>query len=281
MGLSKLYSELIKKAEKISKTGLDVLIVGEPGSGRDWLVNHISAAIPYEKLDARDFSQSLKLLQPEKKTMTLYLGNIEELDFENQNTLYRMVEKRELIINTEKFNLGRFFFSAGPKLEEKVRQGFFREDLFRKISAVELKIPPLRERKDDILYYTNLFLEELCKKHRKKFPDFDDDFGNFLIGQPWNGNLGELKSFLESMLLFYKGRTFTVKQARRNLNSKIISDGVQIKPGISLEEYEKRIIYVNLQYYSWNRKKTADALGISERNLYRKIKSYNLEDSKS
>ncbi len=277
---SKVLRELIRKSEKISKTKLDTLILGESGSGKDWIASEIIQNSDLEKIDSSDWRTSLILLeaQPFLKKENIIFFNLENLDLEGQFLLNRAIEKKEIIYNKINIQFKRIFFLADITLLEKVKLGNFREDLFRKISSIQLTIPPLRERKEDILYFTNLFLIELCKKHRKTVPELSENFINFLLTNPWFGNLRELKSLLESIIIFGKGQTVTLKHIPSNYKNSITNRSeLNIRPGISLKIYEKEIIKTNLIQSNGNRKKTSETLGISERNLYRKIKDYNLE----
>jgi DNA-binding NtrC family response regulator len=278
---SKIYRELIKRSEKISKTNLDTLILGESGTGKDWLVSEIVKSTEIEKIDCNDWKVSLALLESEShlKLKTLIFFNLEALDSEGQILLNRAIEKKEIQFNHLKLEFKRIFYLADGSLLEKIKSGFFREDLYRKISNVQIAIPPLRERKEDILYFTHLFLNELCKKYRKTIPELSENFINFLLTNPWYGNLRELRSMLESILIYGKGKSLMVKNIPVNYkNSTLALNELRIKPGISLEIYEKEIIKVNLLQSNGNRKKTSEILGISERNLYRKIKEYKLEN---
>jgi DNA-binding NtrC family response regulator len=278
---SKALRELIRKTEKISKTNLDTLILGESGTGKDWIASEIIQNSDLEKIDSSDWKTSLNLLTSQSilKKENLIFFNLEDLDTEGQLLLSRAIEKKEIIYNKINIQFKRIFFLANASLLEKVKSGNFREDLFSKISSVQLTIPPLRERKEDILYFTNLFLIELCKKHRKTVPELSENFINFLLSNPWFGNLRELKSLLESIIIFGKGQSLTVKHIPSNYKNSITNRSeLGIKPGISLKIYEKEIIKTNLIQSNGNRKKTSEILGISERNLYRKIKDYNLEN---
>jgi DNA-binding NtrC family response regulator len=278
---SKALRELIRKTEKISKTNLDTLILGESGTGKDWIASEIIQNSDLEKIDSSDWKTSLNLLTTQSilKQENLIFFNLEDLDTEGQLLLSRAIEKKEIIYNKINIQFKRIFFLANASLLEKVKSGNFREDLFSKISSVQLMIPPLRERKEDILYFTDLFLIELCKKHRKTVPELSENFINFLLSNPWFGNLRELKSLLESIIIFGKGQTLTVKHIPSNYKNSITNRSeLSIKPGISLKIYEKEIIKTNLIQSNGNRKKTSEILGISERNLYRKIKDYNLEN---
>jgi len=278
---SKALRELIKKTEKISKTNLDTLILGEGGTGKDWIVSEIIKNSDLEKIDSSDWRTSLNLLNAQSilKKENLIFFNMEEMDTEGQLLLYRAIEKKEIFYNKINIQFKRVFFLANVSLIEKVKTGNFREDLFSKISSVQLTIPPLRERKEDILYFTHLFLIELCKKHKKKVPGLSENFINFLLTNPWFGNLRELKSLLESIIIFGKGQSLTIKHIPSNYKNSITNRSeLDIKPGISLKIYEREIIKTNLIQSNGNRKKTSEILGISERNLYRKIKDYNLEN---
>ena len=280
MSLSKNYLELLDKAKKLSKTNLDVLIIGENGVGKHWLLQHIADDSTIEKVDCQEWRSSLNILSKivTHKVTNFNFSYIDNLDPEGQLVLFRTLEKKELIYNECSIKVKRLYFTSHPSIKEKVNKGEFREDLYKKISAIQLSIPALRERKDDIPYYVEIFLAEICKKFRKKIPQISDGFVEFLYSRTWEGNLTELKSLLESMILFGKGRTLDFKNIPEIYKAKqIVRQNISVIHGIKLEEYEKEIIKANLIYFEGNRKKTSEVLGISERNLYRKIKLYKLE----
>ncbi len=280
MSLSKNYLELIEKAKKLSKTNLDVLIIGENGAGKHWLLSHITGESEIEKVDCKEWRSNLNILSKivVHKVNIFQFSYIDNLDPEGQLVLLRTLEKRELIFNECSFKVKRLYFTSHPSIKDKVNKGEFREDLFKKISSIQLSIPALRDRKDDIPYYVEIFLSEICKKFRKKIPQLSDGFVEFLYSRTWEGNLTELKSLLESMILFGKGRTLEIRNIPEIYKAKpIVRQVIPVVHGIKLDEYEKEIIRANLLYFEGNRKKTAEVLGISERNLYRKINLYNLE----
>ena len=281
MSLSKNYLELLEKAKKLSKTNLDVLIIGENGVGKHWLLQHITEDSVIEKVDCQEWRSNLNILSKiaTLKVNIFIFSYIDNLDPEGQLILLRTLEKRELIFNDCFFKVKRLYFTSHPSIKEKVNRGEFREDLFKKISSIQLNIPALRDRKEDIPYYVEIFLTEICKKFRKKIPQISDGFIEFLYSRTWEGNLSELKSLLEAMILFGKGRTLEIKNIPETYKAKpIVRQDISVMHGIKLEEYEKEIIRANLIYFESNRKKTSEVLGISERNLYRKIKQYKLEN---
>jgi DNA-binding NtrC family response regulator len=280
MSESKIYLDLLQKAKKLSKIDLDFHIVGEYGVGKQWFIESITEGKEIEKIDSNEWKTNLHLISHTlpKKIEILHFSSLENLDSEGQLLLNRTLDKRELVYADLYVKIKRLIFTSHPALIKKVETGLFREDLYKKINTIQMTIPPLRERLEDFPYFIETFLELICKKYRKKIPDISEGLLEFLYTRNWEGNLTELRTLLESMILFGKGRTLDKKRIPQNFKTKpVIKTELNVVHGIKLEEYEKEIIKANLIFYDGNRKKTADSLGISERNLYRKIKIYDIE----
>lgn len=280
MSESKVYLELLQKVKKLSKIDLDLHIVGEVGVGKQWIIENITEGKEIEKIDCKEWKTNLHLISHTipKKIDVVHFSSLENLDAEGQLLVNRAFEKRELINEVLHIKFKRLIFTSHPSLTKKVETGLFREDLYKKINTIQLTIPPLRDRLEDLPYYIETFLTQICKKYRKKIPELSDGFLEFLYTRTWEGNLRELRSLLESMILFGKGRTLDKKSIPQNFKIKpSIKSELNVLHGIKLEDYEKEIIKTNLNFFEGNRKKTADTLGISERNLYRKIKLYKLD----
>ncbi len=280
MSESKIYLELLKKVEKLSRTDLDLHIIGEYGVGKQWMIESITEGKEIEKIDCKDWKTNLHLIShtSPKKIEVLHFSSLEDLDTEGQFLVNRTLEKRELIYQDFHIKCKRIIFTSHPSLTKKIETGLFREDLYKKINTIQVSIPPLRDRLEDLPYYIETFLTQICKRYRKKIPELSEGFLEFLYTRTWEGNLSELRSLLESMILFGKGRTLDKKSIPQNFKSKPnLKSEINVVQGIKLEDYEREIIKTNLIFFEGNRKKTADTLGISERNLYRKIKLYKLD----
>jgi DNA-binding NtrC family response regulator len=280
MGYSKLNKELQFKADKLKSKNIDIYIEGEVGSGRDFWVQYINNGFPLEKIQSSTFESDTNILMDEiTEKISIYIDSIENLSLDHQNYLFRILEKREIKQKGKSFPIHNVFTSGTPLIKTLIQEKKFRNDLFQKLSSVQVSIPALRDRKEDIPFFLQLFIEELNKKHKKKIKEFTDGFLDYLMNQKWLGNLAELHSFLETLVIFSKGTKLEKRYIPIELrNSKLNLSNIKISPGYSLKEYEREIIISNLQFTSMNRKKTSEILGISERNLYRKIKEYSLEN---
>ncbi|MCB1141624.1 MAG: sigma 54-interacting transcriptional regulator [Leptospiraceae bacterium] len=277
MGTSKQFKEILFKADRLKSKKIDLYLEGEIGSGRDYWVTYVNGKEP-GKLDCKSWKEDLPFLFEELvENSNVYFDNIEFLDEEGQSFLLRTLEKRTLIFEKNQISISNLFFSSTPEIHNSISNGNFRSDLFRKISAVKLAIPPLRERKSDLAYYTDLFIKELNAKHRKKITTLTDGLQEFILEYNWGGNLAELYSFLETMILFSRGSKLEKKNIPLSFKQKSNYPLIDIPPGYTMEDYERAILINNLAHTGKNRRMTAEILNISERNLYRKIKEYNIE----
>ncbi|MEM4271432.1 MAG: helix-turn-helix domain-containing protein, partial [Candidatus Pacearchaeota archaeon] len=200
----------------------------------------------------------------------LYIDNLENLERYAQLELLRVIETRTL--PNRQLIKGRIFFSATKQILKKIQSGEFREDLFQKIQAVRIEIPSLKEREEDILLFVHHFLKFLNAKYKKQVESVSKKLLEAIQTHSWERNLSELELFLESQIIF--SRKILELHSKPILTPKL--SNLEIKIGLTLKEYEREIILANLRHFQGNRSKTAKALGISERNLYRKIQEYGL-----
>ncbi|MFN3247230.1 MAG: sigma 54-interacting transcriptional regulator, partial [Leptonema sp. (in: bacteria)] len=216
---------------------------------------------------------------------TIFLDEIGELDLESQVRLLRVIEEKSVIRvgSTKPIPVDvRIIAATNKNLLKEVEKGNFREDLYYRLAVAKLVLPPLRERKEDIILLFNHFVVEFNEKYGKSITKLSPEVLKFFQNYDWPGNIRQFKNVLESMVILAQDDTLTINDlpeellkgasptAKRNLVDTII-------PGITLEEYEKAIIQKNLEFTNGNREKTAELLGISSRTLYRKINEYNFK----
>ncbi|HMV80133.1 MAG TPA: sigma 54-interacting transcriptional regulator [Leptospiraceae bacterium] len=287
LGESPQAKKIRDKISLLKGRKFDLLLSGENGTGRDTAADFLSSAnseLPLFKIDCRDWRNDFDFRISSGKFKgkeaafeeNFYFDRLDDLSSEGQGFLLRLIEERTARYS-EKYNIklyGQIFFSASEGLSELVKKKKFRDDLFSRISAVRISLVPIRERRQDIPLYVNLFLEELSKKHKKKIARLDPGLSDFISGHSWLGNLTELKAALEALVLFSKNGKLDKKYLTKNILDIQTRglDSLNIVPGITLAEYEKAVILENLKHFGQNRALAAKALGISERNLYRKIK---------
>jgi two-component system, NtrC family, response regulator HydG len=212
---------------------------------------------------------------------TLLLDEVGEMPMATQVKLLRVLEERavtRLGDNRSRPVDVRVLAATNADLLQKVKDGSFRQDLYFRLKVVTIDLPPLRERRSDIKLLIEHFLQHFRKTHGKDVESIDRDALVALVQYDWPGNVRELRNAVESMVVRAKGNILT----RADLPPEIWAplptdqDGWQFLAGRTWQDVEKNHIRVSLELCGGNRLKTAKAMGLSERTLYRKIKEYGL-----
>ena len=376
IGQSVLISQLKQLALQVAETDITVLIIGETGSGKEVLARYIHAtslradksfipvncgAIPAGILESELFGhekgaftgavQSRKGYFESADRGTIFLDEIGEMPLETQVKFLRVIETGEFqrVGSSETiYSDARIIAATNKNMYQAVAEKNFREDLFYRLRSVELQIPPLRERGQDILLLAEKFVHEFELKHTIVFEGFSPEAGEMLMRYAWPGNVRELRNLIESLLVLEKGKYITPEilekhLVQRNRYKSLVHDPskseknelqiiysniiqlrqevsdirqllqhlIQTRPHLplllpdtsvisgpvntglsrvseeknlsneaevllSLDDIEKKSIADALEICEGNKRKTAKALGITERTLYRKIKSYGL-----
>ncbi len=236
---------------------------------------------------------------------TLFLDEVGEMPLETQVKLLRVIETKEVtrIGSNESRKIDVRLISATNKnLEEQVKSGKFREDLYYRLKVIEIHLPALRERVSDIPMLAQSFLKEFALQHTKEAAGFDSRAMAALMQHDWPGNVRELRNVVEEMVVLGQGKLLTANElpphlqklapsfaaevsAGRPANSTATSGlpaealakaGVGSLVGMTMEAIEREIIKETLTRNEGNRERTAKMLAIGERTLYRKIKEYGL-----
>jgi two-component system response regulator HydG len=212
---------------------------------------------------------------------TLFLDEVGEMPPSTQIKLLRVIEDREVMrlgSNKSKKVDVRLIAATNADLAAKVKIGEFREDLYYRLKVVTIELPPLRERPGDIKLLADHFLRFYSRLHSKDVEAIDRDALVQLVQHSWPGNVRELRNAIESMVVRARGNILT----RQDLPPEIWStaggatENWAFLVGKTAEDVEKQHIRVNLEHFGGNRGKAAEAMRISERTLYRKIKEYGL-----
>jgi transcriptional regulator with PAS, ATPase and Fis domain len=195
---------------------------------------------------------------------------------ENQ-TFMRVGGEREIRVDV------RIIAATNRDLEALVNKGLFREDLYYRLKVMVVEMPPLREREEDILLLSNLFVEGNNKEYKKRIKGFSEEAKRLMIKYPWPGNIRELRNVIERAMILTDQEYITTKQLPFELRqteqydpSKMNSEALEITDEMSLEHMERNHISEVLKKLEWNKSKTAKALGISRATLRAKIKRYYL-----
>jgi two-component system response regulator AtoC len=300
---SKVMQDLLSMAERVARANVAVLITGETGSGKELIaraIHHYSlrnskpwvdvncAALPehlveselfgYEKGAFSGASGTKSGLFELANTGTLFLDEIGELDPKMQVKLLRVLD------GTPYYRLGgvrkisvdvRIVSATNVNLEEAVRTGRFRSDLYHRLSQVHLKVPPLRERPEDVVALAHLFLQQQDPRYY-----FSPEAINALRGQPWSGNVRELRNLISKSLIFANGFCIGPSDLAVAVETPEATTPDFHSSLVSLDRLERQTIFKALEQASGHHQKAAELLGISRRTLSRRLKIYGTDETR-
>ncbi|MCR4578792.1 MAG: sigma-54 dependent transcriptional regulator [Treponema sp.] len=301
-------SELAKVRSMIDKAGptkANVLITGESGVGKELVAHAI-----HDKSSRKDkafvvvhcaaLSESLlesELFGFEKGAFTgaeaqhkgrfeladggtIFLDEIGEINQATQVKLLRVLQEKkfERVGGEKTIEVDvRIVAATNRLLEEEVRAGHFREDLYYRLNVVRIEMPALRERKDDIPLLMHSFLREFNVENEKNIKGFDNRAKSAMLKYSWPGNIRELKNCVESAVVMCNGEEIRLEDLPNSVQLKGSEEAITIPLGITMDEAEKIIIQENLAANNGNKSKTADILGIGRKTLHRKLEEYGIQ----
>ena len=307
IGQSEGMERLFDQMGLVAPTRSTVLVTGESGTGKELVANalhHASprreerflaincGAIPSDILESELFGHEKgsftgaigrKIGKFELAHRgTLFLDEISELYPELQVKLLRVLEERSVmrVGGADPIDIDfRLIAATNRDLEAEVAENRFREDLFYRLKVVTLRIPPLRERVDDIPLLAEHFLERFCQEHGREAKSLSAPAIDVLKRAAWPGNVRELKNVLESLVIFHQGEVIEASDLPvelRTQSSGLGSSRIQSAEGPvrPMNEIERQAILETLELFDGHRAKTAKALGIGLRTLQRKLKEY-------
>ncbi|MDB4886077.1 MAG: NtrC family two-component response regulator [Gemmatimonadetes bacterium] len=205
---------------------------------------------------------------------TLFLDEISELSPKLQGKLLRALEQRSFyrVGGTQKVEVDvRVLAATNRDLAARVSEGHFRDDLYYRVNAIGIELPPLRDRVVDIPLIARQFLRQFGKNSP---PSLSADAIDLLTRYPWPGNVRELRNVMERAVLLAQGPQIRASDLPLQLPGASASATAAL-PAVSLAELERRHIEAVLHNTNWHQGKAASALGISSKTLYRKIREYN------
>jgi len=289
---SRAMQRIIEKAEKVARTDSSVLIEGESGVGKELVaraVHHYSPRKdrPFVDVNCAAFPENLiesELFGYEKGAFsgadgikqglfeaaaggTLFLDEIGELDPRMQSKLLRVLYGQSYyrLGGTRKIQTtARIIAATNANLAQAVEKGWFRADLYHRLDAIQLRVPSLRERVDDIAPLCELFLRNTGCHLR-------EDAVELLRHYAWPGNIRELRNVLNKAVVFADSTELTPADLPIG-----IKNDAPAEPGYSLERLEEETIRRALEQTAGHQQRAADILGISRRTLIRKLKTYGL-----
>jgi len=306
VGTSAAMRRVIEISRQIAPTDTTVLIEGESGTGKELLAKAIHNNSPrrtanFVGLNCAALSEGIlesELFGHEKGAFTgalatrkgrfehadggtLFLDEVGDMPVPTQIKLLRVIENREIVrvgSNEPRHVDVRLISASNRSLDDLVREGSFREDLYFRLKVVRIVLPPLRERREDIPLLTDHYLHRLAQEHGKTVTGMTPEAQAILNAHDWPGNVRELVNTLETMVVLARSETLDVPDVPTEVNPAAEAAAAEgLTPGMSLEDAERILIERTLRDTGGNRQKTADLLGIGERTLYRKIKQYGLK----
>lgn len=310
-------NNLIKETDRVAQTSLNVLITGESGVGKDIFAHLIHmksqrntssfikincAAIPESLFESELFGHqkgSFTGAVSDKKGKfemahmgTLFLDEIAELPLTQQAKLLRVIEDKEVVRvgseKTIKINV-RLICATNCDLEKMVKDGKFREDLYYRLNVINLYIPALRERKNDITLLAKAFLKQIADEEGLPEKVISDDGLNFLKTMKFKGNVRELKNLIQKLFFaVIKNQIskediikFSQKTERRDNHDLDFVFNKTLPLNEAKKELEKQYIITQLQKYNNNVSHTAKALNLLPNNLFRKMKDLGIDSPRS
>ena len=298
---SKVMQAVADTIEQAAMTDVPVLIRGMTGTGKELVARAIHqrskradkplvptncGAIPESLFESELFGYvkgAFTGADTDKPGMlaaarggTLFLDEVGEIPLKNQVDLLRVLEDRKYtpIGSTRAIDLdARLIFATNRDLEMEVKEGRFREDLYYRINVVPIQLPPLRDRREDIPFLVETFLEELCALHHKERKRLTEEAMERILAYGWPGNVRELKNAIERVVVTCKDRDVGPKALPARVQaSPRIPDYVHVELGTSIADAEADLIKATLEHVTSNRRKAAKILGISVRSLQYKLK---------
>ena len=305
---SEIMEHTKQKALIASKSNSTVLITGESGTGKELFAraihNHSDrsdypfvavncAAIPDNLLESELFGYEEGAFTGAKKggklgkfeiaqKGTIFLDEIGDMSLHLQGKLLRVLQEREL----DKIGSGsnilidvRVIAATNKNLEELVKNGQFREDLYYRLKVIPLMLPPLRNRKDDIPLLIDYMIKEYSQKLNKDVIGMEDDVRTALVDYSWPGNVRELQNIIEYSINMSISNLLTLDIIPNNIKYKYYDDKCHEEEISTLADLEKEEIIKALnkfKNYKKDKELVAKALGISRATLYRKLEKYNL-----
>ena len=307
IGKSAAMQKVMTLVKKVADARISVLITGETGVGKEVVANAIhnlssrsdKAFIPVVCSSLSETLLESELFGHEKGAFTnadsmhkgkfelahggtIFLDEIGEINQSVQVKLLRVLQERkfERVGGEEPIEVDvRVLAATNKNLEEEVKAGRFREDLYFRLNGIHIEVPPLRERKDDIPLLLNSFLERYNSENSKNITGFDSHARSALYKYDWPGNIRELQHCVESSVVMASGSEITLEDLPPSVSKASGIETISVPVGITLDEAEKIIIQENLAANKGNKSKTAETLGIGRKTLHRKLAEYGMEDS--
>lgn len=308
--------QVLKTIGKVAGTSVPILITGETGTGKSRLAEYVHRASslrdkPFLTIDCAALPESLleselfghvkgaftgavstrRGLLEEAQGGTVFLDEIGELSPSTQAKLLRAIQEHEIrpVGSNKSVSINvRFIAATHRHLEEDVKTGRFREDLFYRLSVIPLYLPPLRERREDLAALIGFFISRFNERYGRNVTQISPAAMNILYSQPWKGNIRELENVLERAFLLTEGDRLMPESLGTMADGAVFASPV---PGEAMSETplslsdavrnaEIQALQQALSLCNGNKTQAAELLGIGRRTLYDKLEQFGLMDKK-
>jgi DNA-binding NtrC family response regulator len=303
VGKSEKMVRIFELIRHISSYDSSVLIIGESGTGKELIANAIHyhsprVSMPVIKVSCASLSEGIiesELFGHEKGAFTgaitsrkgrfelahggtLFLDEVEDIPPSTQIKLLRVLQEGEFerVGGNKTIQVDiRIIAASNRDLQEAVEQGIFREDLYYRLNVVNIKLPSLRERKEDIPFLAQFFIEKYNQKYQMKVKGISQRAMNVFVNYQWKGNVRELENTIESIMVVNSPEAIDLPHLPQEIRDFKESPGIiPIRIGTPLEEVEKEILLETLRATKGNKRKAAQLLGINVRTIHRKMEEW-------
>ena len=313
IGNSSAIDQLKRQIKMAAPSSGWVLITGENGTGKELVARAIHqqstrsekpfievncAAIPEELIESELFGHekgaftgataARKGKFDQANGGTLFLDEIGDMSLKTQAKILRILQEHKFdrVGGNRTIEVDvRVIAATNKNLQEEIKTGEFREDLFFRLNVLPFQVPALRKRKDDIPRLCKHFLHHFCSKESRDIKSISDEALKALIAYSWPGNVRELKNLIERLVIMTPGKIINPSDLPLGINqdnqkNESHNFGSTTLPNSyreAKEVFEKQFLLEKLQKNDWNVSKTAEEIGLERSNLHRKIKSYQIE----
>ena len=298
---------ILRRVKRVANSKLTVLILGDSGTGKELVARAVHRHSPrrnraYRAINCAGLNENLLESElfghvkgaftgaiADRKGLfevvdggTLFLDEVGDMPMSMQAKLLRTLENGEIMpvgANEIRHVDVRVVAATRRDIRGMVEKGEFRDDLFYRLNQVMIRLPPLRERREDVPLLVEHFLKLACEVHGKKIESIAPEVVRKLTSHQWLGNARELRSVIEAMVVEANGPRLTLEDLPEHIrgSTEIVPAGLPNTAGLTMEQLESLHIANTLKLTGGNREKTAKMLGIGARTLYRKLREYGLQ----
>lgn len=305
IGKSAQMRKIFETIQQVASSRASVLITGESGVGKELVADALHNLSnrnekPFVKVHCAALSETLlesELFGHEKGSFTgaigdkkgrfeladkgtLFLDEIGEINQAVQVKILRVLQAREFerVGGVETISVDvRVIAATNKDLKEEIEKGNFREDLFYRLNVVNIHVPPLRERREDISLLVTSFITEISEENDKNIEGIEPKAMAALYNYSWPGNIRELRNSIESAVVMCRGDVIALEDLPPSIAQSTEGDFIRIKPGSTISEAERIMILETLKREKGNKSKTAEILNISRKTLYERLKDFEIE----